>query len=329
MSDEKRIINFSQAIREAIAEEIKRDENVFLMGEDVGNWGNLYGVTRGLLEEFGPDRIMDTPISEAGFTGCGIGSAISGMRPIVEIMYIDFITIAIDQIVNHAAKLKYLSAGELKVPIVIRTQGGVGRRNAAQHSQSLENWFCHIPGLVVVMPSSPYSAKGLLKSAIRNDNPVIFIEHKALYNEPKEYVPESEYLIPLGKAEIKKEGRDITLIATSWMLERTLKVANELQKDGISAEVIDPQTLVPLDKETIFNSVKKTGKCVVIHEAPKTGGWAGEVISLIVENVFEYLDAPPKRVCGLDWIVPYGKELEHVGIPSEKDIFSTVLTLCK
>ena len=251
-------ITFGEAIRQAYEEEMARDKNVFLIGEDVGRWGSLYRSSRGLLEKFGTDQIKDTPISEAAIAGCGVGAAAMGMRPIVEIMYIDFITIAMDQIVNHAAKWHQLSNGKVKLPMVFKTQGGAGRRNSSQHSQCLENWFVYVPGLITVMPSSPYDVKGLLKSAIRNDNPVVFIEHKALYFDKGE-VPEGKYLIPLGKAEVKRTGEDVTIIATSWMVSFALKAAEQLQEEGISCEVIDPRTLWPLDKETITRSVKKPG----------------------------------------------------------------------
>jgi len=324
----QRKITFAEAIAEAIAEEMRRDERVFIMGEDVGVWGGLYSATKGLLEEFGEKRVRDTPISEAAIVGCGIGAALAGLRPIVEIMYIDFITIAMDQIVNHAAKLKYISGGQVKVPLVIRTQGGVGRRNAAQHSQSLESWFVHIPGLVVVMPSTPYEAKGLLKSSIRDDRPIVFIEHKMLYRR-KGYVPKEEYLLPLGKAEIMREGEDITIIATSWMVEKSLNAAEELKKEGIDVEVVNPRTLSPLDESTVLNSIKKTGRCIIVQEAPKTGGWGGEVSALIMEKAFDYLDAPVKRVAGLDVPVPYHKEAELMVIPQEKDIIQAAVGLVR
>jgi len=322
-----REITFAEAINEAIQEEMTRDDNVFLIGEDVGVWGNLFGVTKGLLEKFGPMRVLDTPISEAAITGCGVGAAMLGMRPIVEIMYIDFITIAMSQIVNHAAKLKYMSDGQIEIPIVIRTQQGVGLRNAAIHSQSLENWFVHVPGLIVVMPSSPYDAKGLLKSSIRCNNPVIFIEHKKLYRTKGE-VPKEEYLIPLGKGEIKRPGKDITIIGTSWMVTKALKAAEILEKEySIEVEIIDPRTLVPLDEDIILSSIKKTKKCLIVHEAPKTGGWGGEIAALIMEKALDYLDAPVLRLAGLDVPIPYG-EVENLLIPNEKDIINTVLKLC-
>jgi len=290
------VITFGQAIRQAYEEEMKRDENVFLMGEDVGRWGSLYRSSRGLLEQFGPDQVKDAPISEAAIAGCGIGAAMMGMRPIAEIMYIDFVSIAMDQIVNHAAKWHQLSCGEVKIPMVLKTQGGCGRRNSSQHSQSLENWFVNVPGLIVVMPSTPYDVKGLLKSSIRNDNPVVFIEHKCLYFDKGE-VPEDEYLVPLGKADVKRQGDDVTIIATSWMVQFALRGAEQLAQEGISCEVVDPRTLWPLDKETIINSVRKTGRCIVVTEAPMEGGWSGEASSVVHENCFGDLKKPVKRLC--------------------------------
>jgi len=327
MNKTERKITYAEALKEALSEEMHQSEEVIVMGVDVGVWGNLYGVTKGLLQEFGESRVKDTPISEAAIAGCGIGAALLGMRPIIEIMYIDFISIAMDQIVNHATKFPYLTAGKAKVPLVIRTQGGVGLRNAAQHSQSFESWFVNVPGLLVVMPSNPYDAKGLLKSAIRDDRPVMFIEHKKLYRS-KGPVPEEEYLVPLGKSFFKRNGGDVTIVATSWMVEKALEAAEILSREGIEAEVIDPCTLAPLDKEPILESVGKTGKCLVVHEAPKTGGWGGEVASVIMENAFDYLDAPVKRIAGLDTQVPYGKETELQVVPQQEQIVQGVLDIC-
>jgi len=320
------LITFGEAIRQAYTEEMKRDKNVLLIGEDVGRWGSLYRSSKGLLEEFGPERVKDTPISEAAIAGCGLGSAILGLRPIVEIMYIDFITIAMDQIVNHAAKWHQLSNGKIKLPIVFKTQGGAGRRNASQHSQSLENWFVNIPGLITVMPSSPYDVKGLLKSAIRNDNPVVFIEHKALYFDKGE-VPEEEFLIPLGQAKVKREGKDVTIVATSWMVSFALKAAVKLDASGISCEVVDPRTLWPLDKDTIVRSVKKTGLCLVVTEAPAEGGWSGEASSVIHEHCHYDLKRPVMRLCSLRVGIPYGPTLERQIVPSEDTIASAVRDL--
>lgn len=322
------VITFGEAIRQAYEEEMKRDPNVFLIGEDVGRWGSLYRSSRGLLEQFGSDQIKDAPISEAAIAGCGVGAAIMGMRPIAEIMYIDFISIAMDQIVNHAAKWHQLSGGYVKIPMVIKTQGGCGRRNSSQHSQSLENWFVNVPGLIVVMPSTPYDVKGLLKSSIRNDNPVIFIEHKCLYFDKGE-VPEEEYLIPLGKADVKRQGDDVTIIATSWMVQFALRAAEQLAQEGVSCEVVDPRTLWPLDKETIINSVKKTGRCVVVTEAPMEGGWSGEAASVVHENCFEDLKKPVKRLCTVRTAIPYGPVFEREIIPNEPKIVDAVKTIMK
>ena len=322
------IVTFGEAIRQAYEEEMKRDENVFLMGEDVGRWGSLYRSSRGLLEQFGTDQIKDAPISEAAIAGCGIGAAMMGMRPIAEIMYIDFVSIAMDQIVNHAAKWHQLSGGEVKIPMVLKTQGGCGRRNSSQHSQSFENWFVNVPGLIVVMPSTPYDVKGLLKSAIRNDNPIIFIEHKCLYFDKGE-VPEEEYLIPLGKADVKRQGDDVTIIATSWMVQFALRAAEQLAQEGISCEVVDPRTLWPLDKETIINSVKKTGRCMVVTEAPMEGGWSGEAASVVHENCFKDLKKPVKRLCTVRTGIPYGPVFEREIIPNEPKIVDAVKMIIK
>lgn len=322
------IVTFGEAIRQAYEEEMKRDPNVFLIGEDVGRWGSLYRSSRGLLEQFGSDQIKDAPISEAAIAGCGIGAAIMGMRPIAEIMYIDFVSIAMDQIVNHAAKWHQLSGGEVKIPMVLKTQGGCGRRNSSQHSQSLENWFVNVPGIIVVMPSTPYDVKGLLKSSIRNDNPVVFIEHKCLYFDKGE-VPEEEYLIPLGKADIKRQGDDVTIIATSWMVQFALRAAEQLAQECVSCEVIDPRTLWPLDKETIINSVKKTRRCIVVTEAPMEGGWSGEAASVVHENCFEDLKKPVKRLCTVRTGIPYGPVFEREIIPNEPKIVDAVKTIMK
>ena len=319
---EKQNITYGQALGQAYREEMLRDKSVYLMGEDVGRWGSLYRASTGILEEFGPKQVKDAPISEAAIAGCAVGSAAMGMRPIVEIMYIDFITIAMDQIVNHAAKWNQLSCGKVKQPIVFRTQGGAGRRNSSQHSQSLENWFVNVPGLIVVMPSSPYNIKGLLKSAVRNDNPVVFIEHKSLYFM-KEDIPTEEYLIPLGVADIKRQGDDVTIIATSWMLQFVQAAAEKLAQEGISCEIIDPRTLWPLDKETILNSVHKTKRCIVVTEAPAEGGWSAEAATVVNENCFGILKAPVKRITGMRTGIPYGP-LERKVLPSAESIEEAV-----
>jgi pyruvate/2-oxoglutarate/acetoin dehydrogenase E1 component len=321
-------ITYGEALGQAYREEMLRDVNVFLMGEDVGRWGSLYRASRGLLEEFGSERVKDAPLSEAAIAGCAVGAAAMGMRPIAEIMYIDFITIAMDQIVNHAAKWHQLSGGKVKMPIVFRTQGGAGRRNSSQHSQSLENWFVNIPGLIVVMPSSPYDMKGLLKSSVRNDNPVMFIEHKSLYFA-KGDVPTEEYLIPLGKANVKREGENVTIVATSWMVGFAMDAAEQLANEGISCEVIDPRTIWPLDKETIIKSVNKTKRCIVVTEAPAEGGWSAEVASVISEQCFEILEKPVKRNTGMRTGIPYGPVLELEVIPSVKTIVRDVRELVK
>lgn len=326
MNKTERQLTYAEALREALFEEMHRNDEVIVIGIDVGVWGNLYGVTRGLLEEFGENRVKDMPISEAAIAGCGIGAALLGMRVVIEIMYIDLIPLAMDQIVNHAAKLPFLTSGKAKVPLVIRTQGGVGLRNAALHSQSFESWFVNVPGLLVTMPSTPHDAKGLLKSAIRDDRPVMFIEHKKLYRT-KGPVPEEEYLVPLGKSFLKRKGSDVTIVATSWMVGKALEAAEILSKEGIEAEIIDPCTLAPLDTEPILNSVRKTGKCVVVHEAPKTGGWGGEVVSVIMEQAFDSLDAPVMRIAGMDVQVPYGKKTELQIVPDAEKIVKEVKKL--
>ncbi|NPV54150.1 MAG: alpha-ketoacid dehydrogenase subunit beta [Firmicutes bacterium] len=315
-------ITYCDAIREALREEMKRDEAVYLIGEDIGRWGNLFGATKGLLQEFGPERVKDAPISEAAIAGCAVGSAVMGMRPVVEIMYIDFITIAMDQIINHACKYHQLSCGTVNVPVVFRTQGGVGMRNSSQHSQSLENWFVNVPGLIVVMPSTPYDMKGLLKSSIRNNNPVIIIEHKSLYFT-KGDVPEDEYVVPIGVADIKREGTDVTIIATSWMVLHALEAAEKLAKEGISCEIVDPRTLWPLDKETLVNSVSKTRHCVVVTEAPAEGGWSSEAATVVTEKCSGDLKKPVKRICGMRTGIPYGK-IEKSVVPNDEWIIAGV-----
>ena len=308
-------ITFAEAICKALDEEMEKDPSVFCLGEDIGLLGGAFQVTRGLLNIFGPDRVRNTPISEQAIASCAIGAAMKGMRPIAEFMYIDFMGLAIDQIVNQAAKCRYMFGGKIKVPVVFRTQGGAGRGNAAQHSQSLEAWYYHITGLKVVMPSTPYDAKGLLKSAIRDDDPVVFIEHKLLYST-KGKVPDEEYTIPLGKADIKKTGSDLTIIATSNMVPKVLSVAEEL-KDIIDIEVIDPRTLVPLDINTIISSVKKTNKVVIVQEAVRRGGIASDIASYIMEEAFDYLDYPVKIIAGKNTVIPYSYVLEKEAIPSE------------
>jgi len=314
-----RDITYKQALQEALREEMRRDERVFLMGEDIGVYGGAFGITLGFLDEFGKERIRDTPISELGIVGAATGAALMGMRPVVEIMFVDFTTLALDQLANQAAKMRFMFGGKARVPMVLRTPQGAGTGAAAQHSQSLEALFVHFPGLKVVMPSTPADAKGLLKAAIRDDNPVVFIEHKLLYN-CKGPVPEEEYVIPLGRADIKRPGHDLTIIAVSNMVSKALTAADRLAADGIDVEVVDPRTLDPLDETTILDSIRKTGRALIAHEACRTGGVGAEILARIVEKGFDYLDAPIRRVAGRDLPIPYCKELERQVIPQEEDI---------
>ena len=321
-----RELTFREAVREALREEMKRDPSVFLMGEEIAEYGGSYKVTQGLLDEFGHERIRNTPLAEASIAGAALGAALVGMRPVAEIMYIDFSFIAADQIINQIAKLRYMTGGMVKVPLVIRTQGGGGVAAGPHHSQSLEAIYAHIPGLLVVMPSNAYDAKGLLKSSIREDNPVIFIEHKKLYGEACE-VPEEEYLVPLGKGEVKRQGKDITVVAYSRCALRALTVAEELEKDGIELEVVDPRTLKPLDEDVILSSVQKTGKVMVVYEACKTGGFGAEIAAVIGEKAFDYLDAPIKRVAALDSPIPFNPKMEDYILPNEENIKTAALEL--
>jgi acetoin:2,6-dichlorophenolindophenol oxidoreductase subunit beta len=318
-----REIEYREAIREAVIEEMDKDKSVFLIGEDIGVYGGAFRAYKGLLEKYGPERVVNTPISEIGIVGAGVGAALTGQRPIAEIMFVDFTTLAMDQIVNQAAKIRYMTGDSLNVPMVLRTQGGAGRGVAAQHSQSLEAWFYHIPGLKVVMPATSYDVKGLLKTAIRDDNPVIFLEHKMIYLIKGE-VPEEEYTIPFGEADIKREGSDITIVAYSNMLFKSLEAAEELEKDGIDCEVVDPRTLVPLDIDTIVESVKKTGHLVVVTEACKRGSVASDISAKVTEKAFDWLDAPVKIVAGLNTPIPYNSTLEQASIPHTKDIVAAV-----
>jgi pyruvate/2-oxoglutarate/acetoin dehydrogenase E1 component len=318
-----REIEYREAIREAVIEEMDKDKSVFLIGEDIGIYGGAFRAYKGLLEKYGPERVVNTPISEISIIGAGVGAALTGQRPIAEIMFIDFTTLAMDQIVNQAAKIRYMTGDSLNVPMVIRTQGGAGRGVAAQHSQSLEAWFYHVPGLKVVMPATSYDVKGLLKTAIRDDNPVVFLEHKMIYLIKGE-VPEEEYTIPFGEADIKREGDDVTIVAYSNMLFKSLEAAEELEKDGISCEVVDPRTLVPLDIDTIIESVKKTGHLVVVTEACKRGSVASDISAKVMEKAFDWLDAPIKIVAGLNTPIPYNSTLEQASIPHTKDIIAAV-----
>ncbi len=320
-------ITYVQAVSDALREEMQRDENVFLLGEDMGVYGGCFGVTKGFLKEFGEDRIMDTPIAEAGFTGVAVGAAIMGMRPVVEIMFSDFITLAADNLVNQAAKIRFMLGGQVKVPMVLRTPVGSGTGAAAQHSQSLEAWMVHIPGLKVVMPSTPYDAKGLLKASIRDDNPVIFFEHKLLYKMKGE-VPNQEYTIPIGKADIKRTGKDVTIITYSLMVHRALEAAEKLSRDGIDVEVVDLRSLYPMDKETIIDSVKKTGKVIIVHEAVKRCGVGAEIAAIISDSeAFFHLDAPIKRLAGMETPIPYSPALEKGVVPQVEDIVKTAKEL--
>lgn len=321
------IKTYAQAIRDVIAAEMRKDEKVFIMGEDVAELGGVFGVTQGLVEEFGKERVRNTPISEASFVGAGLGAALAGLRPIVELMYMDFTYVSMDQILNQAAKIRFMSGGRVEVPLVIRGQQGIGRGNAGQHSQSLEAIFMHIPGIKVVMPSDPGEAAGLLRTAIRDNNPVMFFEHKVLYAKKGEVPDDSNFSIPFGKAKILREGKDITLIGTHLYVEKTLLVAEKLAPEGISIEVIDPRTLVPLDKDTILNSVKKTSRAVVVHEAHKLCGIGAEIASMINEEAFSYLDAPVIRLGAKQCTLPFNLKLENAVVPQEEDIIETVKLL--
>ena len=320
------IKSYAQAIKDTTAEEMRRDERVFVMGEDVEVLGGIFGCTRGLADEFGAERVRNTPISEAGFIGAGLGAACCGMRPIAELMYMDFAMVALDQIVNQVAKTRYIFGGKAKIPLVIRGQQGVGRGNAATHSQSVEVLFTHFPGLKVVMPSTPADAAGLLRTAIRDDNPVVFIEHKALYVTKGEVPDDPDFMIPFGKAKIVREGTDATVVATHTYVQKAVDMADRLYKDhGISVEVIDPRTLVPFDKETVINSVKKTGRAVVVHEAHKVCGIGAEIASVIQEEAFPYLDAPVIRLCAKQCPLPFNLGLENAVVPQPQDIYDAVM----
>jgi acetoin:2,6-dichlorophenolindophenol oxidoreductase subunit beta len=323
-----RELTFAQAVREALAEEMRRDPRVCIMGEDVAEAGTPFKVLSGLVEEFGANRIIDTPISEAGFTGVGVGAAMTGMRPVVDIMFGDFLTLTMDQMVNQAAKVHYMSGGKWKVPMVLRTTLGATRRSAAQHSQSLHAWFSHVPGLKVILPSTPYDAKGLLKSAIRDDNPVIFFEDKMMY-KLKGPVPEEDYVIPLGVADIKRVGEDITLVATSSMVQVALGAATMLEKIGVSAEVVDPRTTWPLDETTLIESVKKTSRAIVVDEGYGRYGVTAELASVIAEGAFYSLDAPVKRMGAMHVPIPFSPTLEDVTVPTEQTVFEAARAMCK
>src|SRR5207249_7467006 len=316
-----REMTYAEALNEGLREEMRRDPTVFVFGEDVAVWGGggIFGVTKGLVEEFGPERVRDTPISEEAIAAVAIGAAATGSRPVAEIMYVDFIGLAMEPIVNQAAKLRYMFGGKAKVPMVLRAQEGAGRGNAAQHSQSLEAWFCHIPGLKVVTPSTPADAKGLLKAAIRDDNPVVFIESEVMY-ALKGDVPAGEHVVPLGVADVKRPGRDVTLVAWSKMVHTALKAADVLAGEGIEAEVLDLRTLRPLDERAVLASVARTHRCVVVQEGWPFAGVAAEVIALVAREGFDDLDAPPERVTNLDVPMPYARNLENVVLPSPERV---------
>jgi len=318
-------ITYAQAIRDAMSEEMRANPDVVFMGEDIGQYGGAFGVSVGMWDEFGPERILETPISEAAIGGAAAGAAVTGLRPIAEIMFMDFLTIAMDAIVNQAAKMRYMFGGMAKVPMVVRCPAGSGTGSAAQHSQSLEAWFCHVPGLKVVAPSTAADAKGLMKAAIRDDNPVIFVEQKLLYRTISE-VPEEDYIVEIGKANIVKEGTHLTVITYGRMLQRVLDAVDNIGEMGKDVEVIDLRTLLPLDKETLVGSVKKTGRALIVHEAAKTGGLGGELSALISESeAFDYLDAPIMRLAGKDVPIPYNPNLEKAVVPSQDEIEEAII----
>ncbi len=323
----QRELTFAQAVNEALAEEMRRDSRVCILGEDVAEAGTPFKVLSGLVEEFGKDRVIDTPISEAGFTGVGVGAAMTGMRPVIDIMFGDFLTLTMDQLVNQAAKVHYMSGGKWKVPMVLRTTLGATRRSAAQHSQSLHAWLSHIPGLKVVMPSTPYDAKGLLKTAIRDENPIIFFEDKMMY-KLKGLVPSGDYTIPLGVADVKRTGEDVTLVATSSMVQVALGAADLLDEIGVSAEVIDPRTTWPLDEKTLVESVRKTSRAIVIDEGYGRYGVTGEIASVIAEGAFYDLEAPVKRMGAMHVPIPFSPPLEDMTVPTDKTVFEAARALC-
>jgi pyruvate/2-oxoglutarate/acetoin dehydrogenase E1 component len=318
-----REITYREAIREAMREEMRRDDRVFVMGEDVAVYGGIFKVTEGLLAEFGPERIFDTPLSESVLVGAAVGASLMGMRPIAEVMFADFTTVAMDAIVNHAAKMNYMSGGETSAPLVVRMAYGAGPRWGSHHTQSVESWLTNVPGLTIVMPATPYDAKGLLKAAIRTPNPVIFLEHKLLYGKKGE-VPEGEYIVPIGKAEIKRSGDAVTVVASGLMVDRALGAARTLAGEGISAEVIDLRSVQPLDEEMILASMEKTGRLVIVHEAPVRGGFGGEIAAVVANKGLGFLDAPIERV-GAPWTpVPFGQVLVNAYVPKEEDIIRAV-----
>jgi acetoin:2,6-dichlorophenolindophenol oxidoreductase subunit beta len=321
-----RELTISQAVNEALAEELRRDPTVFLIGEDVAEAGHPFKVLSGLVDEFGPERVIDSPISEAGITGLGLGAAITGMRPVVDIMFGDFLTLIMDQVVNQAAKIHYMSGGSLKAPLTIRTTLGASRRSGAQHSQSLHAWVAHIPGLKVCLPSAPADAKGLLKSAIRDDNPVVIFEDKMMYTL-KGLVPDGDHLVPIGLADVKRGGEDVTIIATSSMVQVALSAADELERDGVSVEVVDPRTIAPLDRATLVGSARKTGRVVVVDEGHQSYGASAELAAVIAEDAFWYLDAPVVRLGAMDVPIPFSPVLEDETVPTAERVADAVLRL--
>jgi pyruvate/2-oxoglutarate/acetoin dehydrogenase E1 component len=324
-----REITYLEAVREALSQEMRRDADVFLMGEDIGVYGGAFGVTRGMLEEFGAERVRDTPISEAVIAGAAAGAALMGMRPVMEIMFMDFLTISMNQLVNQAAKMHFMFGGKADVPMVIRAPAGSGTGAAAQHSQSLEAWFVHTPGIKVLAPATPYDVKGMLVTAIRDNNPVLFMEHKLLYRV-KGAVPEETYTIPFGQAEVRRQGRDLTVLAYSIMVPRALEAAGQLAGQGIEVEVVDLRSLKPLDTETIVRSVSKTGRVLILHESPRTGGYGGELAAVVAESeAFDYLDAPIRRLAGRDIPIPYNRTLERATVPQVEDIVAAASALAR
>jgi pyruvate dehydrogenase E1 component beta subunit len=324
-----RTLTYAEAIREALSQAMESDPTVFLLGEDIGVYGGAFGVTHGLLERFGEERVRDTPISEAVIAGACLGAALTGMRPVGEIQFMDFVTLSMEQLVLQAAKIRFMFGGKAKAPFVLRMPGGSGTGAAAQHSESLENWFVHVPGLKVVMPANPYDAKGLLLSAIYDDNPVIFIEHKLLYKTTGE-VPQEMYQVPLSQSSVVRQGKDLTLVALSIMVSRSLKAAEQLSQEGIEVEIIDPRTLNPLDDAPIIESVCRTGRLLVVHEAVATGGYAGEIAYRVASSrAFNYLEAPIRRLAGLDIPIPYNRTLERHAVPQVESIIEEARKLAR
>jgi pyruvate dehydrogenase E1 component beta subunit len=321
-----RELTLSQAVNEALAEELRRDPTVFLIGEDVAEAGHPFKVLAGLVEEFGPERVIDSPISEAGISGLGLGAAITGMRPVVDIMFGDFLTLIMDQVANQAAKIHYMSGGTMKAPLTIRTTLGATRRSAAQHSQSLHAWVAHVPGLKVCLPSTPADAKGLLKSAIRDDNPVVIFEDKMMYTV-KGLVPDGEHIVPIGLADVKREGEDLTIIATSSMVQVALLAADELEGDGVSVEVVDPRTIAPLDRATLVQSAQKTGRVIVMDEGHRSYGASAELAAVIAEDAFWHLDAPVVRLAAMDVPIPFSPVLEDETVPTPERVVAAALKL--